>query len=407
VQLSGNRVFVTGSAVLSGGIDSVPDLWSFASKDCKVSGAIPADAELAAGIGLSAGDLSILSRHQVLALTVAERACHAAGLSPARNRLRGEGSKQSMPRFGCVAGSSLGGLVAMEQDFEECRDRRFSPYALSRWRGNAVGSVVALRHGLSGTVLSLNAASATGAQILWMAGTLIRGGLADAVVAVAADQSPSSGITSAMGRNGSISRDGSSAPLSESRSGMNPAEGAACLILESEAHARARSAVVIAEWLGGASRNEARHLQAPDPDGRVLEEEIREALDEFLPEQSRVDWVSLHATGTSRYDMVEAAVTKRVFGEKLPWISAFKRTTGHALSASGLLEAALLSEGLRSGKMPPQLSGIDHSLGLVVEQAANTISPRIALQIGQGMGGDVVVNVLARVSCNPPVPTCQ
>jgi 3-oxoacyl-(acyl-carrier-protein) synthase len=178
---------------------------------------------------------------------------------------------------------------------------------------------------------------------------------------------------------------------------MSPCEGAACIILESEPHAAARSAKVLAEWLGGASRNEARHLQAPDPEGKTLEEMILQSREEILPLGKSVDWVSLHATGTSRYDMVEASVLKRVFGEKLPWISAFKRTTGHALSASGLLEAALLAEGLRTGDMPPQPSGIDESLGLCFPEATSQPVPRIALQIGQGMGGDVVVNLLAAI----------
>ena len=391
------RVFITGSAVLSGLVDRVDELWSLAKSDRKVQGFIPADSELSARAGLASGDASILSRHQILALAVANQAWKNAGLSSARNRLRGEGAKESLPRFGCVGGSSLGGLVSMEQDFESRPDKRFSPYALSRWRGNAVSSVVALRHGLSGTVLSLNAASASGAQILWMAGTLIRGGIVDAVVAVAADQSPSQGIASAMGRNGSVAKNGDSAPLSGARSGMTPSEGAACLILESEKHAAARSAKVLAEWLGGASRNEARHLQAPDPEGKTLEEMILRSQEEILPGGKSVDWVSLHATGTNRYDNVEASVLKRVFGEKIPWISAFKRTTGHALSASGLLEAALVAEGLRFGDVPPLPSGIDESLGLAFPEANPQPVPRIALQIGQGMGGDVVVNLLGAI----------
>ena len=391
------RVFITGSAVLSGSVDRVDALWSLAKSDRKVQGATPADSELSVRAGLASGDASILSRHQILALAVADQAWKNAGLRSARNRLRGEGAKESLPQFGCVGGSSLGGLVSMEQDFESRPDKRFSPYALSRWRGNAVSSVVALRHGLSGTVLSLNAASASGAQILWMAGTLIRGGIVDAVVAVAADQSPSQGIASAMGRNGSVAKNGDSAPLSGARSGMNPSEGAACLILESEKHAAARSAKVLAEWLGGASRNEARHLQAPDPEGKTLEEMILRSQEEILPGGKSVDWVSLHATGTNRYDNVEASVLKRVFGKKIPWISAFKRTTGHALSASGLLEAALLAEGLRFGDVPPLPSGIDESLGLAFPEANPQPVPRIALQIGQGMGGDVVVNLLGAI----------
>ena len=281
----------------------------------------------------------------------------------------------------------------MERDLEETRGSKLSPYAISRWRGNSVGAAVALRHGLGGTVLSLNAASATGAQILWMAGSMIRGGMADLVVAVAADPYPSELVGKALGRNGSIAKDAGSAPLSPERSGMVPSEGAACLILESESHAAKRRAIPLAEWLGGDCLNEAYHLQAPDPDGTVLENLIKDVLGRFLP-SSLPDWLSLHATGTPRYDSVEAKVIQRLFGERMPWVSAFKGVTGHALSASGLLEAALLVEGLKRGGVPPLPQGVDESLGLSLPGESNPPTPKTALQIAQGMGGDVVVNLL-------------
>lgn len=393
-----SRVFVTGSAVLSGQANRVSELWALAVAGKKSPGDIPGDSELAGRIGLPPGDASILARHQILALAVADQAWQTAGLGNDRNRLRGEGEKRKFSRFGCVGGSSLGGLVALEQDFAAKPDNRFSPYALSRWRGNSVSAVVALRHGLSGTVLAPNAASATGAQILWMAGTLIRSGLADAIVAVAADPAPSCRVAKAMGRNRSVAKDEASEPLSGSRSGMNPCEGAACLILESEAHASARNAHLLAEWIGGECHNESHHLQAPDPTGKTLEEMIRGFRDGILPKGRDLDWISLHATGTSRYDAIESSVIRRIYGDTLPWISAFKRTTGHALSASGLLEAALLVEGLSSGKVPPPLSGVDEALGLTIPgEAASPPAPQTAMQIGQGMGGDVVVNLLSRV----------
>jgi len=173
---------------------------------------------------------------------------------------------------------------------------------------------------------------------------------------------------------------------------MVPAEGAACLILEAEAHAMARGVVPLAEWLGGGCLNEAYHLQAPDPGGTVLEGLLRDVLEDVRP-----DWISLHATGTMRYDSVEVSVLRRIFGAKIPWISAFKGVTGHALSASGLLEAAMLAEGLWRKEVPPLPEEIDDSLGLVLPDGESPPIPRTALLIGQGMGGEVAVNLLAGV----------
>lgn len=386
------RVFVTGSGVLSGSSDHPGSLWDLARSGLKSPVEIPENDVLSDRIGLGSGDASILARHQLLALHAVESAWSVAGLGPERNRIRGEGARHRHSRFGCIGGSSLGGLVAMERDLEEPRSAKLSPYAISRWRGNSVGAAVSLRHGLGGSVLSLNAASATGAQILWLAGSMIRGGMADLVVAVAADPYPSELVGKALGRNGSVAKNVASAPLSPGRSGMIPAEGAACLILEGEAHLANRGGVPLAEWLGGGCLNEAYHLQAPDPDGATLEGLVRDVLRE-IP-SSRPDWVSLHATGTTRFDSVEAEVIQRLFGERMPWISAFKGVTGHALSASGLLEAALLVEGLKRGEVPPLPKDVDESLGLNLPFGITPPVPKTALQIAQGMGGDVVVNLL-------------
>ena len=237
------RVYVTGTGLLVGDHASPRSLWEAVLAETVSSRRVqvnPAE-------GLSPGDASILSRHQLLALSAVDRAWRAAGLPTDFNRVRGEGTKIRRGRFACVGGSSLGGLVAMEEDFASAGQRKFSPYALGSWRGNAVPSLVALRFGLGGTVLSLNAASATGSQILCMAGTLIRGGIADVVVAAAADTLPSPRLAEAMNRNGSVARKTDSIPLSGERSGMTPVEGAACLILESEGHAVSRGASPLAE----------------------------------------------------------------------------------------------------------------------------------------------------------------
>jgi 3-oxoacyl-(acyl-carrier-protein) synthase len=85
----------------------------------------------------------------------------------------------------------------------------------------------------------------------------------------------------------------------------------------------------------------------------------------------------------------------------MPWVSAFKGITGHALSASGLLEAALLVEGLKRAELPPLPMGIDESLGLSLPHGKKPPVPKTALQIAQGMGGDVVVNLLGADAVQP------
>lgn len=358
---------------------------------------LPRDETLAELAALSRADALILARHQLLALSVVESAWRSAGLPDHRNRLRGEGAKHRNSRFGCVSGSSLGGLAAMEVETASPKYRP-SPYSLTRWRGNSITAVTTLRYGLGAADFSINAASATGAQALFLAGMMIRSGLADLVVATAADVSQPPLLRETMVRNGSVAKNHASLPLSSSRSGMRPAEGAGCLILESEDHASARGATFIAEWVGGSCANEACHLMAPDDSAFLLEESIRSLGNQYLSPGSglsRIDWLSLHATGTSRFDKAEMGCLKRLFPEKLPWISALKRITGHALGASGLIEASLLAEGLNRGEVPPWPSLIDPALGLDGMKPVDLSRPELALQIAQGMGGTLVLNLLA------------
>lgn len=374
-------------------------LFEAARGDRRVGGRLPDSDSLAALARIGAGDSSILARHQLLALAVVEQAWTAGGLSSVRNRLRGEEAKQRHPRWGCVTGSSLGGLCAMEAEMGA--SKKFSPYSISRWRSNAIGAVATVRYGLGGPDFSLNAASATGAQILYLAGSLVASGMADLIVAVAADAEVTPVVRSAMERNRSVSSNVDCRPLSAGRTGMAPVEGAACLILESAEHAARRGASPMAEWIGGELANEASHLMAPDPEARVLEDLLRRARAcavDKRGEGSEVDWVSLHATGTPRFDAAEVGCLLRVFGDGLPWISALKRTTGHALAASGLLEAGLIAEGLRARTVPSWPSGIDPALGLPdFPPHGGGVMPKLALQVGQGMGGTVVVNLLGAV----------
>ena len=384
------RVLVTGTGVIACRENGVGALWKAVQRDRRLPEEGLALPDLLSHARVEPGDMRILGRHQLLAMVVVEEAWRCAGLDSGRNRIRGEASKIHRPRFGCVGGSSMGGVAALVTELET----RLSPYSLSRWRANSVGAAVSVRFGLGGGDYALNAASATGSQVLQLAGTLVRAGLMDAVVVVASDPAMPDHLRDAMVRNGSVSEASVAGPLMMGRDGMRPVEGAACMILESEEHAAARGAVALAEWVHGEQASEGYHLLAPEPTGAVLQSLIHKTLQACAVRS--VDWVSLHATGTARFDSVEVGALRAVFGDPLPWISAFKRTTGHALGATGLMDAVLVVEGLRHGSLPPWPDPTDPTLGLQQPPPCPD-QPRLALQVGQGMGGVVVVNLLGRI----------
>ena len=393
---NGKRVAVTGWSALAGGTTSAGELWQrLCSHRSYVGEGSNSDEQLASTAQLAPADASILARHQLLALSAVESAWCMAGLPRERNRLRGKGARVHRPDFGCVAGMSLSGLSAMVR---ETATGKPSAYSLSRWRGNSISSAVALRFGLGGADFSLNSASATGSQAFFLAGSLVASGVFDAVAVVVAESELPPVLSEAAFRNGSVTRDVSHGPLSPGRSGMRPSEGAAAVILESESHVVCRQGEVRAWWIGGSCANEAAHLVAAEEGGEVLRRLLRGSRDLADSRQHSLDWISLHATGTRQFDAIEVAAVRHVFTDRLPWITAMKRVFGHALGASGLIEAALVLEGLSRGCVPPWPCALDPALELPVEGPRDAILiPDAALLIGQGMGGTVVTNVLASV----------
>ncbi len=388
-------VWVTGTGILIQDEVCIDSLWNRVLDDTRIPAGMLDRGALEALVDVDCGDARILGRHQLLAMAVTEMAWRQARLDPRRNRLRGQSSKVRRPRFGCFSGTSTGELACLLEELNQ----RPLPYSLGRWRGNSIGASTSIRFGLGGGEYSLNAASATGAQALQLAGSLIAAGVLDAAVVVSADPTPPARLMEAMNANGSVSEHGTGGPLQSGRDGMTPVEGAACIILESAAHATGRGASALAEWLGGDQASEAYHLLAPEPVGSTLEEMIRLGLDRLG--QRPVDWISLHATGTRAFDVVEVDVVRRRFPEPLPWLSAFKRITGHALGASGMVDAVLVVEGLRRGQLPPWPHPIDPALKLHPRTRPEP-PPRTAMQISQGMGGVVVVNLLGTTPSKPP-----
>jgi len=387
--LGGASIYLTGRGIKLSGYSSIDALWTSVQADLEPLSNEPVDSDCVWVLGDHQAEGRLLSRHQLLGLASVEMAWAEAGLSPDRNSLRSRHPVVRHPRVGFVGGSSLGGLSAFQED--TALSHKVSPFSLFKWRGNALASAVSIRFGLGGNQIALNSASATGSQAIALAGHLIRSGMLDAAVVVGADCLPMGHILCAMNRNHSRSNQSNSRPLSPTRSGMHPVEGSACIILESERHLNMRKGEPICEWLDGRSESETFHPFAPNPSGSVM----HQLISHFLP--MSIDWVSLHSTGTLAFDSVEVNTVSSVFGECLPWLSAFKRTIGHTLSAAGVFDAVLLSKGLEQGDWPIWPQNMDPLLNLPLVRKIPSFQPTTALQLGQGMGGLVTCNLWLRL----------
>lgn len=392
------NIAITGAAVITAGLHSRSDLWQQVCHDRLLPAEVHTFEALSQLAQLSSGEANILSRQQQLGLAAAELAWQQAGLPPERQALRGE---QQVPlqqpwrlKAGVVSASALGDLSSLLQE-QSTPGSRPRPTSLNRWRGNALGAAVAVRFGLQGDQFNLNAASSSGAQAIGLAARLLDAGLLDLVLVVGAEPALPCLLIEANRRCGALASQGDSQPLSSDRSGMVPREAAGCLVLEHCQRAQARGAGVLAELHNSVSGCEAHHLVAPLP-GQALSHQLLQRLRrEDNRAQTPIDWLCLHATGTPRFDREEVAFVNEAFAT-LPWISALKRSLGHGLGAAGVVEAALIVEGLRCGEVPPWPAEIDPALGLPRQPAGGPPIPERALQLASGMGGVVVMNLFSR-----------
>lgn len=184
-----------------------------------------------------------------------------------------------------------------------------------------------------------------------------------------------------------------SRPYDVDRDGFVMGEGAGALVLETEAHAKARGAKIYAELVGGSVTSDAHHITAPDPEGTGAARAVVAALKQANAKPEDVVHINAHATSTPVGDIAEYTALKRVFGdhtEKLA-VSATKSATGHLLGGAGAIEAIFTVLALHERTAPPtiNLENQDPEIPLDVVTAPRKLpdGPILALSTSFGFGG--------------------
>jgi 3-oxoacyl-[acyl-carrier-protein] synthase II len=146
-------------------------------------------------------------------------------------------------------------------------------------------------------------------------------------------------------------------PFDESRAGLSLGEGAAFLLLESEASLAARGGDAIAELGGWAIASEAHHITHPEPSGETAARVMAAALAHAGIAPADVDYLNAHGTATPHNDPMEAAAILRCFGEhaRRLRVSSIKGAIGHTLGAAGAIEAAVTALTVAEQRVPPTL----------------------------------------------------
>ena len=268
-------------------------------------------------------------------------------------------------RIGVTMGTALGGVAGAEREHENYLLHGIgavdTSLALTVFGGSG-SSNIAIRYGLAGPSNANSNSCSSGAIAIGEAYRYIRDGYAEAMIAASAE-APLYKLTFSaftLIRTMSVNPDPRTAcrPFDRQRDGFVMGEFAAVLVLEELGHALRRDARIYCELLGYACNNDAHHMVAPRPDGSSAARAITEALQDARRTPADVEYINAHASSTAANDRVETKVIKQVFKDRASHIpvSGTKAMHGHALGASGALEAAICCQVFQHEYIPPTLN---------------------------------------------------
>jgi 3-oxoacyl-[acyl-carrier-protein] synthase II len=275
-------------------------------------------------------------------------------------------AKEDRERAGVMMGTALGGVGMAESQharYVEGGIRAVDPALALMVFAGAASCNVAIEFGVSGPNSTNGMSCASGTIAIGDGFRAIRRGDADIMLAGGAEAplAPLSFGAFALIRAMSTRNDDpgtASRPFDAQRDGFVMGEGAAVLVLEERGRALARGARIYAELCGYGTTNDAHHMTAPRPDGAQAARAMRQALSEAGVDAGGIGYVNAHGSSTPLNDSTETGAIKQVFGEHAGRlaISGTKGYYGHALGASGAIEAAICALASHRAWLPPTIN---------------------------------------------------
>ena len=301
-------------------------------------------------------------------------------------------------------GLALGSTQAIAEAHDAWKEkgmRAVSPLAVQMYMPNSPAAAVGLDRQAKAGIMSPIMADASGAGavaeawrqiVLGEADIAICGGVETHIEAVPIASFWQAGLMAANNED----PQGACRPFDKARDGMVLGEGGALLLIETEEHAKARGATILARVMGAAMTSDGYDPIEPNPSGEDAGTAIARAIDLAGLTPADIDHINAHATGTKLGDLAEAKAIGHVFGSYRPAVFAPKAALGHSLGAAGAVEAVLTVQALRDGVVPPTLNlkDLDPEVELdVVSDSPRRGDYRYAVTNSFGIGGNNVAVV--------------
>lgn len=332
-----------------------------------------------------------MDRYTQFAMAAAKQALDQSGL---------KAENGDAARIGVVFGSGIGGITTLLEQHDRMHERSptgVSPFLIPMMLPDTAPGKVSIEYGFRGPNMNISTACASSNNAIGEATAMIRRGVADAMITGGSEAAVVKLAVAGFDNMTALSRrnddyEHASRPFDKDRDGFVLGEGSAVLILESEDHAKARGATILAEVLGYGSTADAYHITAPMENGEGAVHSMSAAIKDAGIELDDLDYLNAHGTSTPLNDAAETKAVKTLFGERAYdlTLSSTKSMTGHLLGAGGAIESVFTIQTIRTGQVPPTINyeNPDPECDLdYVPNEARSLDVDIAMSNSFGFGG--------------------
>ena len=274
-------------------------------------------------------DEGIITRTSLLGRVALREALDEAGLDAACGS-----------RIAFISGNTVGGMEKSEQYYYDFLNNNTRNEYIAMHDCGACTDIMAKEFsGKFDLITTISTACSSAANAIILGANLIREGRVDIAVVGGTEclsKFHINGFNTLMILDKEPCR-----PFDADRHGLNLGEGAAYLVMETEAHARQRNARAICKLSGYGNACDAFHQTATSPNGEGAYLAMQQALANSGLQPGDIDYINAHGTGTGNNDECEGIAMMRIFGEQMPPVSSTKSYTGHTTSAAGGVESVI------------------------------------------------------------------
>ncbi|WIY83704.1 beta-ketoacyl-[acyl-carrier-protein] synthase family protein [Propionimicrobium sp. PCR01-08-3] len=390
----GNDAPSTWQALLAGrsGIRRIEADWA---QDLPVQIAGQIDTDLTPWI--SRVESRRLDRVSQLALVAAREAWADAGFG------LGKDNQTDPERLGVSVGSGIGGLVTTLAQWDIQREkgvRRVSPFTVPMLMANAPAAHVGLLVNAKAGIHAPVSACASSNEAIALGANMLRLDEADVVVVGGSEAVIHAMPIAAFAQMQALSRrndepERASRPWDVDRDGFVIGEGAAMMVIETLASAKARGAKIYGTLGGYGISADSHDIVQPEPTGHGQLSAMNKALRNAGLEPSDIKHVNAHGTSTPQGDVTEAKSIAEALGSAVgdTVVTSTKSMTGHLLGGAGALETFATVMALHERVSPPTINLDNEEPDLEIQIAGNVkralpaTGPLAALNNSFGFGG--------------------